>query len=98
MVPDGLSRADGTEKESLIDGNVYQPPGNTEPDYIAAIAQYVAAGNSLCVTVGFLMGSATMDAAAKNPSINFAIVDMVWDDPAYPANLRGIHFSVDQAA
>ncbi|MEM5770737.1 MAG: BMP family ABC transporter substrate-binding protein, partial [Bacillota bacterium] len=33
-----------------------------------------------------------------NPSINFAIVDMTWDESDYPANLRGITFSVPEAA
>jgi basic membrane protein A len=78
--------------------SVYQPAGNTEPDYDAAIAQCVAAGNSLCVTVGFMMGNSTMNAAINNPSIHFAIADMTWDVPSYPANLRGMHFSVEEAA
>jgi len=95
MAHEGLMRAD---TENLIDGYVYQPTGNSESDYIAAIAQCVAAGNSLCVTVGWAMGNPTMNAALSNPSINFAIVDMTWNEPNYPPNLRGITFSVDEAA
>lgn len=95
MAYEGLMRADS---ENLIDGHLYQPAGDTEPDYVAAIAQCIAAGNSLCVTVGFMMGNATMDAATNNPSINFAIVDMTWNEPDYPPNLRGMHFSVEEAA
>lgn len=95
MAYEGLTQA---EDESLIVKNLYQPAGDTEADYIAAIGQCVAGGNSLCITVGFIMGNATMVAATNNPGINFAIVDMTWNDPDYPPNLRGITFSVDGAA
>ena len=95
MAYEGLERA---TTENLVDGTVFPPAGNTEADYIAAIAQCIAAGNSLCITVGFMMGNPTMNAAVNNPSVHFAIVDMTWDDPSYPANLRGMHFSVDEAS
>ena len=92
----GLTRA--FDASLIAFPSVYQPTGNTEPDYDAAIAQCVAAGNSLCVTVGFMMGNSTMNAAINNPSVHFAIADMTWDEPSYPANLRGMHFSVEEAA
>lgn len=95
MAYEGLERA---TTENLVDGTVFPPAGNTEADYVAAIAQCIAAGNSLCITVGFMMGNPTMNAAVNNPSVHFAIVDMTWDDPSYPANLRGMHFSVDEAS
>lgn len=92
----GLTRA---FDEILISfPSVYQPAGNTELDYDTAIAQCVAAGNSLCITVGFMMGNATMNAATNNPSVHFAIVDMTWDEADYPSNLRGMHFAVEEAA
>ena len=95
MAHEGLMRAD---TEGLVEGTVYQPAGNTEPEYAAAIAACVTAGNSLCVTVGFMMSNVTMEAATNNPTVNFAIMDSSWDDGSYPANLRGTFFAVDEAA
>lgn len=95
MAYEGFLRA---VDEELIDGILYLPVWNPEPDYAGAITECVADGNSLCVTVGFMMSDATMEAAENNPSINFAIVDMTWNEADYPANLRGMFFSVDEAA
>jgi basic membrane protein A len=95
MAYEGLIQA---ENENLIVGHLYQPTGDTEPEYIAAIAQCVAGGNSLCITVGWAMGNPTMAAAMSNPGINFAIVDVTWNEPDYPPNLRGLAFSVPEAA
>ena len=90
MAYEGLMRAD---TEGLVDGTVY-----TDPDAGTAIAACITAGNSLCITVGFMMGDVTMIAATNNPTVNFAIMDMSWDEGAYPANLRGTYFAVDEAA
>lgn len=84
MAYEGLMRAD---TEGLVDGAVYDD-----------IAGCVAAGNSLCITVGFMMGDDTLAAAQNNPSVKFAIMDMSWDEASYPTNLRGTYFAVDEAA
>ena len=95
MAYEGLMRAD---TEGLVDGFVFEPATFDEPGYLAAIAQCVADGCSLCVTVGFMMGGLTLSAAVSAPGVNFAIIDMSWDEGTYPANLRGTYFSVDEAA
>ena len=95
MAYEGLMRADS---ENLIEGNVYLPAGNEYSDYALAISQCVSAGNSLCIAVGFMMGDPLLWAATNHPGTAFAIVDMTWDESTYPANLRGMHFSVDEAA
>jgi basic membrane protein A len=71
---------------------IYQPASTDE--YAAKIGECVSAGSTLCITVGWLMGDATMAAAIANPGVNFAIVDMTWD--TYPPNLRGISFASEQ--
>jgi basic membrane lipoprotein Med (substrate-binding protein (PBP1-ABC) superfamily) len=95
MAYEGLTRA---ENEGLIDGSTYIPTGDPDIDYAGAIAQCVSDGNGLCITVGFVMGDATMAAADTYPGVHFAIVDMTWEDSVYPDNLRGLFFSVDEAA
>ena len=95
MAYEGLTQA---VDENLVEGHVYQPAGNTDPDYTAAINQCVAELNLLCLTVGFTMGNATMAAALSNPAVHFGIVDVWWDAPAYPSNLRGITMASDEAA
>ena len=95
MAYEGLTRA---ENEGLIDGSTYIPTGDPDIDYAGAIEQCVSDGNALCITVGFVMGDATMAAADTYPGVHFAIVDMTWEDSVYPANLRGLFFAVDEAA
>jgi len=47
----------------------------TEDDYAPNIEALVGEGCNLIVTVGFLLSSATIEAAAANPDVEFAIVD-----------------------
>ena len=68
----------------------------TEADYATHLAQCVSDGNALCISVGFLMGDATLAAANAYPGTKFAIVDFTYD--TYPTNLRGFSFSVEQPA
>jgi basic membrane lipoprotein Med (substrate-binding protein (PBP1-ABC) superfamily) len=89
MAYQGLLRA---ETDLGVEGTVYTPIDPT--DYAAKIQQCVDEGNALCVTVGFLMGDATLAAAQNNPATHFAIVDVTWD--TYPANLRGMDFAEEQ--
>ncbi len=92
MAYEGLTRA---ETDGLIDGTVYIPVAD---EYTAAINQCVSESNVLCITVGFLLADATMSAASANPGVKFMIVDYSWEEPQYPANLRGSFFAVDEAA
>lgn len=67
-----------------------------EADYATNIGQMVASGCDLTITVGFLLGDATAEAAEANPDSNFAIIDFAYD-PAIP-NVKGIVFDTDEAA
>jgi len=89
MAAAGLVRA-------VADFDVIQTvyPTTGPGDYATQIASCVAAGNDLCITVGFSMSDATLAAAEANPAVKFAIVDMSWEN--YPANLRGMVFAADE--
>jgi len=73
-------------------------------DYGPNIDALVSQGCGLIVTVGFLMGDATRDAAFAHPEQPFAIVDTAPDgDPSTPAvdpipNVQPLLFDTGQAA
>ncbi|MEL7645282.1 MAG: BMP family ABC transporter substrate-binding protein [Anaerolineaceae bacterium] len=90
MAAAGLAQA---ETDFGVIGTVY--PTSVVEDYPDKIAECVAAGNALCITVGYSMMDATLSAANANPGVNFATVDASWE--IYPANLRGITFNSAQA-
>src|SRR5919106_274610 len=74
-----------------------------ESDFAPNIQSFIDQGCDLIVTVGFLLGGATADAATDNPDQNFAIVDYDYSVDAgdiedeFP-NVRELTFSTDQAA
>jgi basic membrane protein A and related proteins len=74
-----------------------------ESDYAPNIQTFIDQGCDLIVTVGFLLGDATAEAATANPDQNFAIVDVDFSVEAGAAqdefdNVRELTFSTDQAA
>jgi basic membrane protein A and related proteins len=74
-----------------------------ESDFAPNIQAFVDQGCDLIVTVGFLLGGATADAATANPDQNFAIVDYDYSAAAGDAqdeydNIKELTFSTDQAA
>jgi basic membrane protein A len=68
----------------------------SEEDYARNINQHVSDGCDMIVTVGFLLGDATKEAAEANPDIRFAIVDFAYD-PAIP-NVEGLVYNTAEAA
>jgi basic membrane protein A len=64
-------------------------------DYASNIDQFVSAGYDVIVSVGFLLGPATIDAAQKNPNIKFIGVDQ-FQDTTVP-NLAGLVFDEDKS-
>ncbi|HEX2883863.1 MAG TPA: BMP family ABC transporter substrate-binding protein [Candidatus Limnocylindria bacterium] len=68
----------------------------SEEDYARNINQHVSDGCDMIVTVGFLLGDATKEAAEANPDIRFAIVDFAYD-PAI-ANVEGLVYNTAEAA
>lgn len=72
-------------RESEVDG-----------DYAKNIEACLRAGSLLTVSVGYLIGGATADAAIAHTQQKFAIVDFSYD-PGYE-NVLGLEFSTDEAA
>jgi basic membrane protein A len=82
---------------------------NASGDYAGNIQTLVEQGCEAIVTVGFLQGLATYQAALANPTIAFAQVDTAWnpsgpdfiagnEDDVRPANFTGLDYLVDQAS
>ncbi len=75
-----------------------------ETDYMPNIQSFVDQGCGVIVTVGFLLGDATMEAANANPDIPFTIVDYAYGDneDGTPMitnnNVLGQVFNTDEAA
>jgi basic membrane protein A and related proteins len=67
-----------------------------EEDYARNINQFLSEGCDLIVTVGFLIGDATAEAAAANPDTRFAIVDFAYDPPL--PNVEGLVYATAEAA
>ena len=65
-------------------------------DYKKNIQQFVDQKFDVIVTVGFLIGTDTLNAAKANPGIQFFGVDQFVADPA-PANYQGLLFAENQA-
>jgi len=64
-------------------------------DYATNIAQFTAAGYDVIVTVGFLMGEATVAAAKENTGVQFIGVDQFQAEEI--PNLTGLVFPEDKA-
>lgn len=65
-------------------------------DYGANIALFGDKGYDVIVTVGFALGAATAEAAAKYPDIKFIGVDAFQSEPFLP-NVAGLVFHEDQS-
>lgn len=66
-----------------------------QTDYQKNMDQFASQGFDMIIGVGFLMGDAIKENAAKHKDIKYAIVDFAYD-PAIE-NVRGMVFSEDQA-
>lgn len=70
-----------------------------ETDYATNIQSFVDQGCGIIVTVGFLLGDATKEAANANPEIPFTIVDYAYaDGDITNNNVLGQVFNTDEAA
>jgi basic membrane protein A and related proteins len=70
-----------------------------ETDYATNIQSFVDQGCNIIVTVGFLLGDATKEAANANPEIPFTIVDYAYaDGDITNNNVLGQVFNTDEAA
>jgi basic membrane protein A len=70
-----------------------------ETDYATNIQSFVDQGCGVIITVGFLLGDATKEAANANPDIPFTIVDYAYaDGDITNNNVLGQVFNTDEAA
>lgn len=67
-----------------------------ETDFMPNINSLLGGQCDLIITVGFLLGDATQEAAQANPDQYFSIVDFVYDPPI--ENVAGQVFATDEAA
>lgn len=76
-----------------------QVESSANADYAKNIASMVDAKCNIIVTVGFLLGDATLAAAQQNPDVDFAIVD--YNDPEkFPSvtNLKPLVFNTAESS
>lgn len=70
-----------------------------ETDYATNIQSFVDQGCGIIITVGFLLGDATKEAANANPDIPFSIVDFAYaEGDITNNNVLGQVFNTDEAA
>lgn len=70
-----------------------------ETDYATNIQSFIDQGCSIVVTVGFLLGDATKEAANANPDTPFSIVDYAYaEGDITNNNVLGQVFNTDEAA
>jgi basic membrane protein A and related proteins len=62
----------------------------SDADYVPNLSECATQGFDLIISVGFLMGQATEDAAGQFPDTTFAIIDFAYEAPA--TNLQGLVF------
>jgi basic membrane protein A len=62
----------------------------SDADYVPNLSECATQGYNLIISVGFLMGQATEEAAGQFPDTTFAIIDFAYEAPA--ENLQGLVF------
>jgi basic membrane protein A len=82
------------ESELGIEGKLLE--SSAETDYAPNINSFISDNCDIIITVGFLLGDATKEAAEANPDQKFSIVDYAYD-PVVP-NILGQVFATDEAA
>ena len=95
-----------TDAQTKLGATVKYLQSQQQTDYAKNIQACIDDKSNLIVTVGFLLGGGTADAAKANPNQPFAIVDYCYgtDSPLCDAtagpfnNVLGLTFATDQAA
>ncbi|MGI8459612.1 MAG: BMP family lipoprotein [Propionibacteriaceae bacterium] len=87
-----------TDAKTSLGIEIGSVESQTTSDFAKNIASMVDAKCNMIVTVGFLLGDATLAAAKANPDIDFAIVDN--NDPKYATvkNLKPLVFNTAQSS
>ena len=87
---------EGAQEAANVTGGFAKYIETTDPkDYLNNIGQFTAKAYDVIVTVGFLMGEASIEAAKANPNTAFVGVDQ-FQGEALP-NLTGLVFPEDKA-
>jgi basic membrane protein A len=90
----GVQRA---QEELGVEGTFLE--SQTQDDYAPNIQAFIDQGCDIIITVGFLLGDATKEAANANPDQPFAIVDFAYGEGEIENNnVLGLTFATDQAA
>jgi basic membrane protein A len=90
---EGLVAA-GEELGADYSDNVLE--STSEADFTPNIEAHIENDCDMVVTVGFLLGDATAEAAEANPDTDFAIVDFAYDETI--PNVQGLVFATEEAA
>ena len=85
LANEGLERA---ASELGVETRVLE--SHSDADYVPNLSECATQGFDLIISVGFLMGQATEDAAKQFPDTTFAIIDNAYEAPE--ANLQGLVF------
>jgi basic membrane protein A len=75
---------------------IKEAESQAETDFGPNVDAMVQADCNMILTVGFLLGDVTKEAAADNPDTHFAIVD--YNDPEFSDNVKPIVYDTAQAA
>lgn len=89
---------DGMKAAASADTNISVKylQSTSSSDYVPNIQAFINQKCGIIVTVGYLMATATKDAAKANPSQKFAIVDNVYSHAM--SNVLGLHYNTNQDA
>jgi basic membrane protein A len=90
LANEGLERA---KSEFSVETRVLE--SKSDADYIPNLSECAEQGYDLVISVGFLMGEATLTAAKEYPDVNFAIIDNAYEET--PSNLQGLLFKEQEA-
>ncbi len=88
-ITDAIDAGYATEESDFLESQ-------SDADYQPNIQAWLDEGCDLIITVGFLLGDATANAAAENPDQPFLILDFAYDPPI--DNVRGAVFGTTDAA
>lgn len=77
-----------TNAAEEIGGEIDHVVSEAETDFARNIQNFIDEEYDMIVTVGFLMGEATAQAAVDNPDVNFVIIDVAYDSFNCPVELE----------
>ena len=92
LAADGVRRA---EKELGVKARILE--SKSDSDYIPNLSTLAEEGVDLSISVGFLMGDATRQAAEEFPETDYAIIDASYEEKDRLPNLQGYLFKEQES-